>query len=114
MRSMVTTGRIVPCPVSSAGNGRGIQDAAAGCVRVPGPSYAEIAESVLQAGIELAELDQPVSCADCDRPAVGLRSNLDREPSCLECEAERLAMIVILLRAAVDDDPAVQIGLFDG
>jgi hypothetical protein len=39
----------------------------------------------------------PTTCTDCPEPAIGRRWNLDREPSCENCEAERQAMIQLIL-----------------
>ena len=57
-------------------------------------------------------LPAPTTCADCSAPAVGLRPNLDREPSCPACEADRLAMIAMLLDAAAPER-ATQRDLFE-
>lgn len=53
-------------------------------------------------------------CVDCEAPAAGLRKNLDREPSCRPCEADRLAMIVMILEAEDESIAPVQTVLFDG
>jgi hypothetical protein len=40
---------------------------------------------------------EPTTCTDCPEPAIGLRPNRGREPSCENCEAERQAMIQLIL-----------------
>ena len=50
--------------------------------------------------LTLVPLTKPARCCDCRKPADGLRQNRDRDPTCRQCEAERLAMIEILLDAA--------------
>lgn len=74
----------------------------------------ERGEEIIRGGVKLLDADRPRRrCVDCKRAAVGLRPNLDREPTCLECEADRLATIVILLRAASGVEPGSQVTLFD-
>ena len=58
--------------------------------------------------IELDPCSPQERCTDCDKPAAGLRRNLDREPSCCECEAERIAMIEMILQAASEPDGSTQ------
>lgn len=50
--------------------------------------------------IDLVHVGPGQNCVDCDAPAVGRRRNLDQEPSCLRCEAERLALIQLIVEAA--------------
>jgi hypothetical protein len=52
--------------------------------------------------IVLFDLGREANCVDCDAPAIGRRKNRDQHPTCLRCEAERLAMIQIIMEA-IDD-----------
>jgi hypothetical protein len=61
--------------------------------------------------IDLRPCEPGSSCVDCGQPADGVRPNMDAEPSCRQCEADRLALIEIILSG--DDEPA-QGSLFDG
>jgi hypothetical protein len=79
--------------------------------------------------LDLMPVESGTACVDCKAPAIGIRRNLDREPTCELCEADRQAMIMLLLEAAGDDgdgeydlvlgpDAAVptqpsQLGMFD-
>jgi hypothetical protein len=60
--------------------------------------------AIIMRTIQLDPCEPGTKCADCQAPAAGLRPNLDREPSCRPCEADRLAMIEMLVAAAGDDD----------
>lgn len=54
--------------------------------------------------IHLTPCSGDARCVDCSSRADGLRPNLDRQPSCRQCEAERLALIELLLKAAEEPE----------
>jgi hypothetical protein len=54
--------------------------------------------------LDLMPVESVTACVDCKAPAIGIRRNLDREPTCELCEADRQAMIMQLLEAAGDED----------
>ena len=65
--------------------------------------------------LDLNPCDPEARCTDCDELAEGLRKNAGRQPTCRMCEAERLAMITLILEAA-EPEPVVgvQLGLLPG
>ena len=55
--------------------------------------------------IDLDPCEAGTTCSGCGELAAGLAKNLDREPSCRPCEAERLALIVLICEAAGAEAP---------
>lgn len=60
--------------------------------------------------INMAPLSGPATC-ECGKPAEGI---VNGEASCRPCEADRLAMIALILGAASDEPESEQVDLFGG
>ena len=52
------------------------------------------------AKVDLDPCEPMATCADCFEAAAGRRKNIDRQPSCRRCEADRLALIEMILDVA--------------